>query len=334
MEIEFNNGLNTNDLERDHSSLDKDKLFELLHADSETLEFQGALEEYWEKSSGVGTFSATDELRILERIHNKLNINKFSINQNALNPIKKGISWYKVAAVLVPFILLGSLFYLYNSIKDHSMVKIECGKSQRIQTILPDGSRLWLNSGSCLTYNADFGKNLREVNLQGEAFFDIHPDKKHPFIVHASDVQIKVVGTRFNVLAYPSDPVIETTLESGSILYSDKENKAIAIRPGQHAVYTTKDGKLAVIEVKSTEVYSNWRENELSVKNESLENLLRKMEHWYGIKFDVPDKDLLTLHYTATIKAESIEQVLNLLQETSELDYSRKGDLITIRKRK
>jgi transmembrane sensor len=171
------------------------------------------------------------------------------------------------------------------------------------------------------------------VHLTGEAFFAIQPDALHPFVVRASEVQIRVIGTRFNVLAYPGENSIETTLESGKIEYTDQHNSPIKLVPGQQVVFNPSDKKVTVRQVDSDH-FSSWHNNQLKFRNDSLGFVLRKMEHWYGCRFTVQEKDLLSLHFTATIQNESISEVMDLLSESIDIIYIKEGNQITIRKKR
>jgi ferric-dicitrate binding protein FerR (iron transport regulator) len=334
MSQNFNNDLIANILKDKLSQVEQEEVQEFLNRDIPEEELHAFLGEYWERLEGnprnAGEFDAE---KSLQAIHKQLNVSKLksSTGQTGIFKIQK--RWMRIAAMLIPFIVVAGLAYFLTSRLSVRNITVQSAVNQRMQAILPDGSTVWLNAGSQLNYTSEFGKKLREVSLKGEAFFSVQPDAQHPFIVRANEVQIRVLGTRFNLLAYPDENTIETTLESGKIEYSDQHNPPIDIIPGQQVVFTPSDKKVIIREVDSDH-YISWHNNQLKFRNDSLGFVLRKMEHWYGCRFSVKDKDLLSLHFTATIQNESIEEVLDLLSESIDITYKQEGNLITIHKKR
>ncbi|MFN8206552.1 MAG: FecR domain-containing protein [Bacteroidales bacterium] len=334
MNQNLNNDLIANLLKDKLSPREQEEVQDYLNREVPEEELHAFLGEYWERLEGTpGNASEFDAEKSLNAIHKQLNVSSLKSNTHRFGIPKIQKRWMRVAAVIIPFVLVAGLAYMLTIRFGVREITVQSPGNQRMQAILPDGSTVWLNAGSRLDYSSRFGKKLREVNLKGEAFFAVQPDADHPFIVHASEVRIRVLGTRFNLLAYPGENAIETTLESGKIEYSDPHNPPIDIVPGQQVVFTPSDKKVTVREVNSEQI-SSWHNNQLKFRNDSLGFVLRKMEHWYGCRFKVPDTDLLSLHFTATIQNESIEQVLDLLSESIDITYKRDGNLITIRKKR
>lgn len=158
----------------------------------------------------------------------------------------------------------------------------------RAKVRLSDGTLVWLNAGSRLIYPAVFDGGSRNVTLVGEAFFDVEKDRDHPFIVKTSDVRIKVLGTRFNVAAYPDEELIQTTLEEGAIALKSKTSgwfdRDLVLKPNQRAVIDKTTGNLNV----STVVASNsrfWVQGILSFQNAELRNVVSRLERFYNIRF-------------------------------------------------
>jgi ferric-dicitrate binding protein FerR (iron transport regulator) len=218
---------------------------------------------------------------------------------------------------------------------------------------LPDGTKICLDAGSTLHMKNDFGKHHREVYLSGEALFDVTHNKELPFIVHSEKYDVKVLGTLFNVKAYPEDPLSETSLIRGKVEISLKSNsQKITLKPNQKAVISNK-GENLVLENKQSDLkpaekitilplsYSDkdkvvietaWSQNRLEIVNESFDDIKNKLERWYDVKIIFADEDVSHYTFTATFTKETIDQVLKALQYSYPFTYKKEGEVITISK--
>jgi transmembrane sensor len=219
---------------------------------------------------------------------------------------------------------------------------------------LEDGTRIWLNSGSRLSY-ADFsGAETREVFLEGEAFFDVTRDKKQPFVVNTFDLRLKVLGTRFNIKSYPSEKITETILISGKVQIEEinpasAAKKPILLEPNQKATFYSATGMLEryeklreaktgkkipvkqeVIETVNPEIYTSWKDEKLIFSNEKLESLVIKMERWYNVNITLKDTLLNHYRYTGQFEKENIEQALQALKLATPLEYRIDKNNITL----
>ena len=213
---------------------------------------------------------------------------------------------------------------------------------------LPDGSQVWLNAGSKLTYNKDFGNGNRDITLTGEAFFEVAKNAEYPFVIHTSRMDVKVLGTRFNVRAYPGEKVTEAALIQGSIEASlhNRPGERIILRPAEKIVVTdekshqenTKNNE-PVMEVRHLTYYeenteaiveTSWMENKLVFRDESFVSLAARMERWYGITIRFSDPQLEQLRFTGVFAQETIQQALKALQMTAVFNYSIHGTDIII----
>lgn len=183
---------------------------------------------------------------------------------------------------------------------------------------LPDGSFVWLNSGSTLSFPSEFGNN-RLVSLIGEAFFEVEKNEI-PFIVSTSYGEVEVKGTSFNVKAFNED-ILQATLVTGSVLVREKENnKEFTLRPGQQANLT--NGKIRISDVE-TDIFTSWKEGKLIFRKEYLPTMVKRLERWYNVKIEL-DKDsrLNDIWFSGTLEMESFTEVLELLKVTSSIDYT------------
>jgi transmembrane sensor len=267
-----------------------------------------------------------------------------------------------IAASVV--IVLSASFFFYSNKKKPSQstpedlgglaaVATKYGSRTNIQ--LPDGSKVWLNSGSRITYNKQFGKDIREVDLSGEAYFDVVKNPEKPFIIHTTSMDIKVLGTQFNVKSYANDKLSEASLIHGSIEVSLKKrgSEKILLKPNEKIVVMNERlvKKNAAVLVKSnpaepiivvqklnytttdsTIIETSWVENKLIFSNESLEEIAVKMERWFGMAVEFKDPSFKSERFTGTFTNETIQQALEALQITINFQFTIKDNTIIITK--
>jgi ferric-dicitrate binding protein FerR (iron transport regulator) len=233
-----------------------------------------------------------------------------------------------------------------------SEISVKNGSKTRIK--LPDGTQVWLNAGSRLTYDKDFGNRLREVTLTGEGFFDVVRNEQKPFIIHTIKMDVKVLGTRFNVKSYPNDKTTEASLIHGSIEVSLKDRPAekIILKPNEKIVVanadtaqqqlivhnTPKEHTDPLVAIKhltyqqtdSTIVETSWVDNKLAFSDEAFSELAPKLERWYGVSIQFKEESLKNLRFTGTFKDETIAEVMQGLTITAPFNYTFKGKTITI----
>jgi transmembrane sensor len=219
---------------------------------------------------------------------------------------------------------------------------------------LEDGTQIWLNCGSRLTYNNFSNAPTREVFLEGEAFFDVRKNSNRPFIVKTSDLKVKVLGTRFNIKSYPSEKITETILVSGRVEIEEMNPasagmKLITLEPNQKATFYSETGKLTIdkrandlsagvripvkqkiIETVNPELYTSWKDEKLIFNNERLESLVVKMERWYNVNITLKDTLLKNYRYTGKFEKENIEQAMHALKLATPLEYSIDKNNITL----
>lgn len=211
--------------------------------------------------------------------------------------------------------------------------KKSTGKYNRIETPiggqyelqLPDGTRVWLNAASSLKYPASFyEQKQRSVELTGEAYFEVAKDKTKPFVVKSKGQEVEVLGTHFDVNAYPDEQSIKTTLIEGSV----KLNGQLTLKPGQQSVLS--DGKFNVKEVNAIDA-ADWKNGEFVFTNEALTSILKKVSRWYGVEI-VYTNDLVKVPtFSGSVsRSENISSVLNMLEETSNVRFSIAGKQIRV----
>lgn len=236
----------------------------------------------------------------------------------------------RVAAILIIPLFLASAFLYFRNLPEQSSQTVQyiVPNGQKSNVILADGTNVWLNSGSTLSYSTD-SKNRRKVHLTGEAFFDVVKDNKNPFLVETRDYTVKVYGTQFNVRAYGDSGESETVLKEGSVSIVTDRNDEVKLTPGQRFCLDEKK-KYTLTEV-NPDLYLSWKDNLLKINNERLQDLIIRMERWYGVKIYVEKMEQVKdLRYTLTIKTESLREMLGLMNFVTPFKYEINGENVTL----
>lgn len=198
---------------------------------------------------------------------------------------------------------------------------------KKFEIILADGSYVMLNAGSSLKYPIDFPEEgKRKVFLTGEAYFKVARDEKKPFIVHTEAMEVNVLGTEFNVSAYKGDEVANVVLVEGSVnlASTEKEGEAIVLEPGQLGEYGKEDRRIHVREV-DTRLYTAWMKGSLIFRNESFENILKKMQRHYSVIIVNEDEELAKTKFNANFGPDSLYEILDYFKAIYGIDYVQKN---------
>lgn len=240
--------------------------------------------------------------------------------------------WAAAAAVLV-LVFLGGLSLGDGSGKKSAKIsytKISAPEGNKTRIVLPDSTKVWLNSGSELQYPSDFTAQNREVQMKGECYFDVVKDPAHPFLVKCSDFHVKVYGTQFNVNEDQARNTADVTLVSGKVEILDRNNNPVSyLNPGQQFVFS--EGKGKVQKAENIEALTAWMNNMLIFDNQPFEEVIHYLEKWYGVKIQL-DRSLYYSHnYTFKVKTESLREVLELISVITPIEYQIEGDEVTIK---
>ncbi len=311
------------------------RAMDLLADPYHNLGLRPVLYQWWksDEDKALGIPSLESPSAILDSIHHRINLSELSKPANRARKLIGEV--FKIAAVLAVGLIVGILAYSWQKTEPVYYTSI-APKGSISQMILPDHTIVYLNSGSEIRYSPAGINENRELFLAGEAWFDVTKNEKKPFVVHTSAYDVVVLGTQFNVKAYPSDNEIVTTLEEGSVEIASSENMKLKTRkrliPGQQLVYNQKDGSNVVNEV-NTRLFTGWKENKLIFINMNLRELIVVLERKYGVEIEVADNMMLDYHYDGTIKNETILEVLDLIKETLPIDYKISGQKVIIQKK-
>ncbi len=230
------------------------------------------------------------------------------------------------AVVLLPIGLLYFVFFdkIQTEFHDNSSyAEVSAPLGSRVKFVLPDGSEGWLNSGSSIKYPVKFGET-RDVNLIGEAWFDVKKDSNRPFNVVASSINISVLGTQFNVSSYNGEKV-DVVLETGKVkLTQENSDEEYEMEPKDRVVVNTRNNKVNKTKLQETEKYSSWKDGKLVFRNEALSEIAERLSRWYNVEVEIENEKNKTLKLRATFVDEDIEEVLRLLKMSLPIDYKIK----------
>jgi len=221
-----------------------------------------------------------------------------------------------------------------------SMNKVIISYGKKSMILLSDGTKVWLNAGSQLVYPAVFNGKTRQVTLIGEAFFDVTKNPQNPFVVRASDVSVQVLGTRFDVSAYPDDKIVQTVLEEGKVnlKYSAKgilgREYVVEMQPNQMVEFdkTTGEASSKLVDVAK---YTSWKDGMLEFEKVDLGRALMQVERFYNVKIHLADPEIGTYKLSGKLDLkDEPEEVLNVIKLTVPIDWQKKsnGDFVIIHK--
>ncbi len=237
----------------------------------------------------------------------------------------------KYAAILILMLCAVPVtFYVKNQFTGKTALKytsIVTKNRETSQIILPDSSVVWLNSCTMLTYNNDYSVNNRDLSVKGEAYLNVRKDRKIPLIISCDDLKIKVLGTRFNVSAYPEEHKITVALESGSVelLHAKNESFSYKLKPGEIAQYDT---ELKDVTIEKTDVlnYTGWKEGLLVFKDAPMAEVIRVLERKFNAEITVRDQAVYEPAFNATFKNEELTEILNYIRYSCHIQYRIQKD--------
>ena len=223
------------------------------------------------------------------------------------------------ASILLFIAVFSSYFITKNYFQPEISKQTYKALNGKSEISLPDGSVVWLNIGSSLTYQTTFLNN-RQVTLDGEALFEVQKDTKHPFVVSAGDIRVKVLGTRFNVDAYPTKEIIRIALLNGEVaVYTPEQNMEMVA--GDVVAYDRKTTVLSKI-TEDIVFETFWANKSYSFKAESLSHICKYLERWYNIRIEIDPDIAESQIYTFTVSDEPLETILQIMSHINPIQYS------------
>lgn len=296
----------------------------------------------WDELSENNLDIKADFDTLLCKIHHEINLKK---SRELIDKTGHDISRYNrrqyfirilrnaAAILLLPVLGIGLFF----SVKYYSARSVQVSVSHAYNEVfssvdaitkvtLPDGSDVWLNHSSSLRYPAVFTGKFRNVELKGEGYFEVAHDTKVPFVVNAGEIQILARGTTFNVMAYPNEEKIETSLITGSVellksLPGGKTKALYKMNPKDFAVYN-KDNDKVITRVINDDKYFSWKDGKLIFSADSMQEVVTKLGRWFNVEIQIADHELYDFTITATFIQETLPQVMDLLALLLPVNYT------------
>lgn len=273
---------------------------------------------------------------------NEIEISQWVALQQRINkPEKNEFRFYeiiKIAAIVIFAIgagWLGHSVYTEISINNSQAEQktIEASKGQIKEIFLADGTHVWLNSDSRLSFPNHFSETTREVELSGEAFFEVTASEKKPFVVKTGNHTVKVTGTRFNICEYPESKIIETTLEEGKVkIISGNFFKDLL--PGEQSSFHTESAEIRISKT-DLEIYTVWKEGRYDFNNEPVGKIFQIIERWWDVKIEYPEEALKNERISGVLRRyKPVEQHFEVIQQLIPLEFNMENDVITIKLKK
>ena len=270
--------------------------------------------------------------------------NKSIPSEKMYHQIQKNISrkqikriCFRVAAILIPVIFLVGLYLQINSRVDlfgtTEYEEIRVAKGERIQMMFQDGTRVYINSDSWLKYPKKFGLSKREVFLVGEAYFVVAKNKKRPFIVNLNGPSVHVLGTSFDVQAYPENKDIVICLDEGHVNLTLSSAKEYPLLPGEKLIYNKESDQCRIIKNDHSKQVSMWKDNVISFKDTPLTEVVKVLNRWYNVNFKIEDEQASKYVYTLTSDNTILEKVLQDLEKIApvKFEYDEVRKEVTVR---
>ena len=262
--------------------------------------------------------SAPSEVKLDHLLDHVHHIIQKKENMKRQKPMQKIFRIYmKVAAILLlPLLLAGTLLYIYTDISDKARADqpvvstIYAPFGSRIAFTLPDSTTGMLNSGSKLTYSLPFNNN-RNIIMEGEGWFEVKRDESHPFEINAGGSTVKVLGTSFNLSAYPAENYVEVVLQHGKVEFKNNEgDKKIMVFPSERLIF--QNGNISK-SLTDPEKYNAWTEGKLVFRGDPMAEVARRIERWYNVKVVLADRELEKYSFRATFQDDKLEDVFRFL---------------------
>ena len=277
----------------------------------------------WEESKKLAAVSTVDEDAAWARFKNRV---KNPVPKEAVVRKIRPVGWLKIAAL---FILVAGAGLIGYQVFNNNKVEEILVASQALPVVdtLPDGSVVTLNKNSSLNYPSKFKGNKRAIALKGEAFFNVTPDKEKPFVINVNDVEIKVVGTSFNVRS--ENGVTEVIVETG-VVQVTRNNKMVELRPAEKLKVGAVDSVLVKEKVED-KLYNYYRSKEFVCDDTPLWKLVEVLNEAYGANIIIENKELRGLRLTTTFNNESLATILDIVSQTFGISVTSEADRIILK---
>ena len=276
-------------------------------------------------------------------------------------------TWMRYAAIVAVIFGVSSVFYFRQNRTVAVVDPVVYVKQMVVHNTrgvyivtFPDGSKVWLHGATTITYPERFSDSIRMVDLQGEAYFAVQADKKHPFVVQTPTAKVRATGTEFNITAYPGDHLTTTTLVKGAVdIQPNHLEESVRLKPGQQAMVGQNDSKIHVSDVQNatnatsatntekaaempvivqeinTDLYTDWKDGIYRFKNEPFHNIVLRLEKMYGVEIHIDNEDLKKATFSGMFTTDySLKDIFEIINISNPISYSVKDKVVSIRNKK
>lgn len=265
---------------------------------------------------------------------------KLLVQKVLISNKERTIRMWKLAAAILLIVGLGGIvaqFYIYNTKPETELLntRVLTQRGQTSKVILPDSTVVYLNSATELVYTNNFMAENRNVQVNGEAYFEVSKNAQNPFTVSMDNVMVKVMGTEFNVRTDERDQTIDVILDEGKVelMHEEAAFQNTMLNPGQRAQINGAHTQFTIDEVDSYK-HTSWRDGILIFQDDPMSEVFKKLESWYDVDIEIQDQEIYDLNFNATIMDESLEEIFELMSYTCNIDfkieYSRERNISSI----
>lgn len=290
-------------------------------ADENTKEKEAASLEYWNE---LNTEINSDTYSALKRVNQRIGYTK---SQTAYIPYQQKL--LRITAVLIPLFIMAGGYLYYTRDK---LIEISVAYGETRHLFLPDSSEIWINSGSSIKYPKVFTDDQRQIYLKGEAYFSVKKNPAKPFIVKTEPLSVKVLGTKFNVKAYPGDENVTTTLTSGKVEVFTSLQESQILRPNEQLTYNINTSAMNIEQVLPVETDA-WLVGQILFINSSFNEIKQTLERHFNVTID--DKTAIPASRSYTVKflkGETLTEILDVLKDVVGFTYRQQGEKIVLSK--
>jgi ferric-dicitrate binding protein FerR (iron transport regulator) len=287
----------------------------------------------WKDLNNMNTQEEIDVDKAWNNVHSRLVDNGLNVSDSPVTIRFMRTAFIRIAAVALVLLSIGSaVLYMNDAGYLSKKISIIAGSDQKnLQIALPDGSKIWLNRNSELSYRNNFGNHSRDVKLTGEAFFEISPDVSKPFIIDAGKAKVKVVGTSFNVITNNRESAVEVFVKTGKVLVSDNSgSQSIQLDPGYVG---TVGSSTAAKTVNSDPNYLSWKTGYLDYTDQKLSVVFKDLRRVYNMEIVADDSLILDYPWHSPIVNSSEETIIRIICTSFNLSYTKDGNVYHLSKK-
>ena len=293
-------------------------LADLLENDKDG-ELDAYIEKTWQEAESMDVDFGV-EVRVKEKLFAQ-------ISPNHAKTSRPWLRFFRVASVAAALVAAVVLGWHISDLRKPETFEMVAERGQKSSLTLPDGSKVWLNSASKLTYTSDYNSKDRNIILDGEAFFDVARNENLPFIVHANGMAVQALGTKFNVKAYSEETEVTAILVEGSVKAS-AAGVDLLLLPYFVASYDKSTGDMVSTYVSDREHAVPWIKNEIMFSNDSLKDISSVLERMYNVTVIFENEKIADYTYTGLIRNNSLPNILELISGTSPVKYEIDGNIV------